>query len=106
MRVLVITKIFPSSLEPLSAPFARLQIEALSRRCNVEVLAAIPHVPLARVVGHPERAARLSRLPARERVGAVDVTYMRQLYVPRVGLAAAVPLYAASLLPHREALRR
>lgn len=106
MRVLVVTKVFPSSLEPLSAPFARLQIEALGRRCHVEVLAAIPHVPFARVLGIPARAAKLSRLPARERLGGVDVTYVRQLYVPRVGLAVAVPLYAASLLPHHEALRR
>jgi teichuronic acid biosynthesis glycosyltransferase TuaC len=30
---------------------------------------------------------------------------VRQLYVPRVGLAVAVPLYLASLLPHRDRLR-
>ncbi|MGH7268978.1 MAG: glycosyltransferase family 4 protein [Polyangiaceae bacterium] len=105
MRVLLITKIFPSSLEPLSAPFNRQQMFELSRRCDVQVLAAIPHVPLAWALSIPKRAAKLVALPARERVHGLDVTYLRQLYVPRVGLASAVPLYLASLLPHRDRLR-
>ncbi len=105
MRVVVTTKIFPSSLEPLSAPFNRMQLGELARSCDLEVLAAIPYVPFSRVLSVPARAARLTRLPARERVHGVDVTYVRQLYVPRVGLSAAVPLYLASLLPHRDRLR-
>ena len=105
MRVVVVTKIFPSSLEPLSAPFNLHQIAELSRRCDLEVLEAIPHVPFARMLSMPERAARLAALPARERVHGIDVTYVRQLYVPRVGLAVAVPLYLASLLPHAKRLR-
>jgi glycosyltransferase involved in cell wall biosynthesis len=109
MRVLVITKIFPNSLEPLSAPFNLQQIGALARRCDVEVLEAIPYLPLARplsgALSAPPRAARLAALPARECVHGVDVTYLRQLYVPRLGLPVAVPLYLASLLPYRERLR-
>jgi glycosyltransferase involved in cell wall biosynthesis len=105
MRVVVVTKIFPSSLEPLSSPFNRQQIGELARRCDVEVLEAIPHVPLARALSVPERAARLAALPRHERVHGIDVTYVRQLYVPRLGLPVAVPLYLASLLPHRERLR-
>ncbi|MGA7122040.1 MAG: glycosyltransferase family 4 protein [Polyangiaceae bacterium] len=105
MRVAVVTKIFPNSLEPLSAPFNRHQIGELARRCEVDVLVAIPHVPFSHVFAVPERAARLAALPARERVHGVDVTYVRQLYVPRVGLPVAVPLYLASLRPHVERLR-
>ncbi|HTQ43935.1 MAG TPA: glycosyltransferase family 4 protein, partial [Polyangiaceae bacterium] len=97
MRVAVVTKIFPSSLEPDSAPFNRQQIAALARTCDVEVLAAIPYVPLAAITGIPARAARLAALPRREHVHGVDVTYVRQLYLPRVGLPIAVPLYRASL---------
>ena len=105
MRVVVLTKIFPSSLEPLSAPFNLRQIAELARRCDVEVLEAIPHMPLSRALSFPARAARLAALPARERVHGIDVTYVRQLYVPRIGLAVAVPLYLASLFPHRSRLR-
>jgi glycosyltransferase involved in cell wall biosynthesis len=105
MRVVVVTKIFPSSLEPLSAPFNRLQLGELARCCDVEVLAAIPYVPFASALDVPARAARLATLPLRERVHGIDVTYVRQLYVPRVGLPVAVPLYLASLHPHRDRLR-
>lgn len=105
MRVVVVTKIFPSSLEPDSSPFNRQQIAELARTCEVEVLVAIPHFPFARTTRLPGRAARLAALPARERVHGIDVTYVRQLYVPRVGLRLAVPLYRRSLAPHREILR-
>jgi glycosyltransferase involved in cell wall biosynthesis len=105
MRVVVVTKIFPSSLEPLSAPFNRLQMTELARSCDLDLLVAIPHVPLAAATGFPARAARLTELPTCERVHGLPVTYVRQLYVPRIGLAAAVPLYLASLLPYRERLR-
>jgi teichuronic acid biosynthesis glycosyltransferase TuaC len=105
MRVAVITKIFPSSLEPLSAPFNRQQIGELARRCDVDVLAAIPYVPLASVTSIPARAAKLAALPTRERLDDVDVTYVRQLYAPRIGLSIALPLYLASLAPHWDRLR-
>jgi glycosyltransferase involved in cell wall biosynthesis len=106
MRVAVVTKIFPSSLEPDSAPFNRQQIAELARTCDVEVLAAIPHFPLAAITKLPARAGRLAALPPRERVHGIDVTYVRQLYLPRVGLPLALPLYLASLSAHREVLRR
>src|SRR5579864_9374184 len=105
MRVAVVTKIFPSSLEPLSAPFNRQQIAELGRRCHVDVLAAIPHVPWSRTLRVPARAARLAALPPHERLYGVDVTYVRQFYLPRIGLPLAVPLYLASLLPHWGSLR-
>lgn len=105
MRVSVVTKIFPSSLEPDSAPFNRQQVAELARTCDVQVLAAIPYFPLAKATRLPARAARLAALPGRERVHGIDVTYVRQLYLPRVGLPVAVPLYRASLAPHRDALR-
>jgi len=106
MRIAVVTKIFPSSLEPDSAPFNRQQIAELARTCDVEVLVAIPHFPFAAITRVPARAARLAALPSRERVHGIDVTYVRQLYIPRVGLPVAVPLYLASLSAHREVLRR
>lgn len=105
MRIAVVTKIFPSSLEPLSAPFNRQQLSELARQCDLEVLEAIPYVPFARMTSTPARAARLAALPAGERVHGIDVTYVRQFYIPRVGLPVAVPLYLLSLLPHRERLR-
>jgi len=105
MRVLAITKIFPNSLELLSSPFNRQQFVELAKLCDLTVLEAIPHVPLARRTGIPERAARLAALPKRERVAGIETHYMRQLYVPRFGTPVALPLYLASLAPFRKLAR-
>jgi glycosyltransferase involved in cell wall biosynthesis len=106
VRVLAITKIFPNGLEPLSSPFNRQQFVELSRMCELSVLEAIPYFPGATLTKQPPRAAKLAALPAREVVHGIETHYLRQLYVPRIGLAVAVPLYLASLLPFRELARR
>jgi teichuronic acid biosynthesis glycosyltransferase TuaC len=105
MRVLAITKIFPNSREPLSAPFNRQQFAELAKLCELTVLAAIPYVPLAGVTRVPARAGKLASLPASERVAGIETHYLRQLYVPKVGLSVAVPLYLASLGPYRRLVR-
>jgi glycosyltransferase involved in cell wall biosynthesis len=105
MRVLAITKIFPNSIEPLSAPFNRQQFAELAKLCDLEVLEAIPWVPGARRLKVPARAAALASLPALEVVAGIPTRYMRQLYVPRIGLPVAVPLYLASLAPYRRMAR-
>ena len=43
MRVLVLTKIFPNSLEPLSSPFNRQQFEALSAAIWQGLTTITPH---------------------------------------------------------------
>lgn len=98
MRVLAVTKIFPNALEPHSAPFNRQQLAALSRRCEVEVLATIPWFPgLAR----DKRA-----IPRREVIDGLTVGHPRTLYLPRVGHALAPALYLASIAPAAAAYRR
>jgi glycosyltransferase involved in cell wall biosynthesis len=109
MRVLVITQLWPNSVEPRSAPFNLQQMKCLARTCDVSVLAALAWVPGAAHLParlRPPRARALAGLPARESIDGVDTHYMRQLYVPRVGVPVAVPLYLASLAPHRALLAR
>jgi glycosyltransferase involved in cell wall biosynthesis len=99
MRVLVVTKIFPNALEPLSAPFNRQQMAALRRRCDVEVLATIPWFPGAGAFARWSSAGRLTAVPARDSIDGVDVAHPRTLYVPRYGHALSAALYAACVLP-------
>jgi glycosyltransferase involved in cell wall biosynthesis len=107
MRVLAITPIFPNRLEPLYGPFNRQQFKALVARGGVElrVLCSVPYVPGAKLVGVPKRAARLAELGESDVIDGFDTRYLRRLYVPAVGVPVAVPLYLASLAPHRELLR-
>lgn len=97
MRVLVLTRIFPNPLEPLSAPFNRQQIAALAARCDVEVLAPVPWFPGARVFGRRLRAGRLADVDRRTRVGDVSVAHPRALYLPVVGAPLATPLLELSI---------
>ncbi len=98
MRVLAITRIFPNAAEPQSAPFNRLQLAALGRRCRVEVIATLPWFPGVGLVGRWSAAASLVRVPRREQIAGLPVVHPRALYLPRLPGAAA-GLYAASLLP-------
>ena len=105
MRVLIVTKIFPNSVEPLSSPFNRQQFAALSRLCEVELLATIPWFPGASMLGRWSAAGRLCSVPSQEQIDGLRVRHPRFAFVPKLGHAFSGPLYAASLastiLPYR-----
>ncbi|MFT3773108.1 MAG: glycosyltransferase [Minicystis sp.] len=110
LRVLVVSRCFPNRLEPLACAFARQQLGCLARVADVEVRSPLPYVPGASLLGDRTRAGRLSRVPLRDRIEGIPVTYPRAAYVPgggRVpGLAALnLPLYMAALLPELAELR-
>jgi glycosyltransferase involved in cell wall biosynthesis len=99
MRVLVLTKIFPNSVEPTSSPFNRQQFAALARSCELELLATIPWFPKAGALQRWTAAGRLARVPAREHIDGLEVRHPRYAYVPKIAQGLSGPLYAASLLP-------
>jgi teichuronic acid biosynthesis glycosyltransferase TuaC len=99
MRVLALTKIFPNELEPLSAPFNRLQFAALARHAEVEVLASIPWFPAASWFGRWSATGRLAAVPEVEQIDGLKVRHPRFAYLPKIGHGIAGPLYAASLAP-------
>jgi glycosyltransferase involved in cell wall biosynthesis len=106
--VLVVTRIFPNAVEPLSCAFQRQQLRALSSRCEIEVLAAIPHVPGLQKVAPDLRVSKLRAVPEHDTIDGIPVSHPRVAYVPGGGsLLAPVngPLYLAGLAPHLRRLR-
>lgn len=99
MRVLIITKIYPNSAEPLSSPFNRQQFSALGRLCETRILATIPWFPGIGAFTRWSPAARLIRVPRREWIDGQCVQHPRFVYLPKWGRGVAGPLYAASLSP-------
>ena len=97
MRVLIMTKIFPNRVEPLSSPFNRRQFVELSKFCDVEVLATIPWFPGAPAFRRWSHAGRLSEVPAEDTIDGLSVQHPRFMLLPKVGHSVAGPLYAASL---------
>src|SRR5580704_12250564 len=105
LRVLVVTRIFPNRVEPYAGAFVRQQLAALARRCDVEVLATIPFLMCAQLLGDRTRVGRLRRVPPRDVVEGIPVVHPRVPYLPGTGRLRAfaplnAPLYLAGLLPH------
>lgn len=108
LRVLVVTRIFPNRIEPLACPFQRKQLAALSRMADVSVLAVVPYVPGASLLGDRMRVGRLRRVPSEDTIDGLRVEHPRAPYVPLAGpLFGGInaPLYLAGLLPRIGALR-
>lgn len=106
MRVLAITKLFPNCADPLASPFNRQQFAHLGRFCELEVWGTIPWFPGASLFGRWSKAARLRKVPSRERISGMNVRHPRFLYVPKLLPGATGYLYAASMLPALAGSRR
>jgi teichuronic acid biosynthesis glycosyltransferase TuaC len=104
LRVLVVTREFPSAVTPFASAFNRQQFAALGKRCDVEVLATIPWFPGARFFRRWTAAGGQREVPEREEIDGLAVMHPRYLYLPRIGRVLGGLLYAASLA--REVLRR
>jgi teichuronic acid biosynthesis glycosyltransferase TuaC len=99
LRVLVITRIFPNAVSPLSSPFNRQQFAALGRLCHVEVMATIPWFPGAHTLRRLTKAPSQRGIPSRDVIDGLEVVHPRILYVPRLGAGLSAALEVGSLLP-------
>jgi glycosyltransferase involved in cell wall biosynthesis len=105
LRVLVVTRCFPNRVEPLACAFARQQLACLGRLADVEVIAPVPYLPGASLLGERTRPGRLAAVPRHEHIDGLPVAHPRAPYLPGASLlpglpALNAPLYAAALLRH------
>jgi len=80
MKLLIITNLFPNSVEPTRGLFNFQQVRGLAKLCDVTVVAPVPWAPAI-------------RLPREERVEGIRVFHPRYLVVP----VLSRPLNALSL---------
>jgi teichuronic acid biosynthesis glycosyltransferase TuaC len=99
MRVLAITKVFPNAIVPLDEPHIRQQYAALSKLCEVEVLASIPWFPGLALMSRYSYAGRVAGAPRHEVIDGLEVYHPRFFQVPKIGVLFQGLFYAASLLP-------
>ncbi len=104
LRVLVVTQIFPNSVDPTFSIFNGLQFAALGRLSELDVLAVIPWFPGVGLLARRSAAGRFAGVPGREHVNGIAVRHPRVLYVPKIPSLSA-GLYAASLWPRVRQLR-
>jgi teichuronic acid biosynthesis glycosyltransferase TuaC len=99
LRVLILTKLFPSSANQHGAAFNRQQFVALSRLCDVQILGLIPWFPGSQFFSHQSDAGRWRAVPSREYIDGLDVHHPRAFFFPRFGHSANPMTFALSLLP-------
>ncbi len=99
MRILVITNVFPNPQAPITGPGIRAQLLAMRSLCDIEVMATIPWFPGVSRLRKYSPHGDPKYIPRTGSLEGIPVQYPRTLYIPRVGLGLAGPLYAASLFP-------
>jgi teichuronic acid biosynthesis glycosyltransferase TuaC len=102
VRVLVLSTVFPNLRRPTYGVFVRERARHVAARCEVQVVAPIPWIPLQRWI-----PGRQYPLPAacEEQLG-FPVYHPRVLSVPAVAKSLDGLLYFHSLLPFLSRLRR
>jgi glycosyltransferase involved in cell wall biosynthesis len=100
LRVLVVTSLFPSNVDPGLAPFNRAQFSALADLADVEVLGVVPWR-----IGRPHVAWCDTRLAREERVDSIPVAHPRYPSIPGLPSLNA-GLMAVSLLRRVAGLAR
>ena len=93
LRVLTFTSLFPNGQHPLHGVFVGERIRALSRLCDLQVVAPVPWAPPTRILG--ERYYSYSRIPREEFHEGLPLKHPRFLVFPKVFKSADGMLMAA-----------
>jgi glycosyltransferase involved in cell wall biosynthesis len=91
MRVLAVTNLFPNAQQPNRGVFNRQQFEALSRHCDLRVVAPLPWQPWSHGLARP--------CPYREEWDGISTLHPLYFYTPWVGRAAYAMWLSLSLRP-------
>ena len=83
LRVLILTKVFPNSVNKTGGPYNRQQFSALSKYCDVTIMGLIPWFPGVGLFSARSEAGRLCAVPRHERIDGVDVSHPRAFFFPR-----------------------
>ncbi len=104
IRVLTFTSLFPNAQQPLHGLFVSERIQALSRLCELQVVAPVPWVPPAPFLS--KRYLQYARIAAKESHKGLEIQHPRFLTIPKLFKAIDGILMALSSLAELIALRR
>jgi len=103
LNVLIATSIFPNSEEVNKGIYIFHQATALSKYCNVKVVAPVPYFP-GRLKS--KTYGLYSRIPKRETIDGLEVMHPRVFITPKFGRYLYGLLYALSLFHIMSGLKR
>ncbi|TFW03108.1 glycosyltransferase family 4 protein, partial [Oxalobacteraceae bacterium OM1] len=102
MRVLCVTTFFPNAADPQRAVFVKNLVQAMRRRCAVDVISPVPYVPPLPPFGHKPEWRAQRAIPYRESIEGIEVRHPRFMVLPHLGWLSGVGYFFGVL----RALRR
>ena len=104
LRVLTFTSLFPNTREPLHGVFVGQRIRALSKLCDLQVVAPVPWTPPTRIFG--DRYFGYSQIQREEFHQDLMVRHPRFFIFPKFLKSSDGVLMAASCLPALKSIRQ
>lgn len=95
LNILVFSSIFPNSQEPNKGIYIFRQTKALSKRCNVTVVAPVPYFPRWL---RSKSFSIYTRIPVKEDIDDLEVLHPRVIVPPKFGRSFYGLFYAAALI--------
>ena len=84
MKLLIVTNLFPSSVEPGRGLFNQQQFLALARHCELRVVSPVPWFPRGRWLRKLRPWSRYAEVPSRETIAGLEVHHPRYLVIPKL----------------------
>ena len=96
LKILTLTTLFPNQRQPIHAVFVRNRIAALSKLCQVKVVAPVPWTPLLKFFSRKHKL--YARVPISEIQNSIEVFHPRYLVIPKFGRSFYGFMYFFSIL--------
>jgi teichuronic acid biosynthesis glycosyltransferase TuaC len=103
LKILSLTSLFPSHLNPVRGVFIKERVRHVAKHHQLQVVAPVPYFPPVRLY---QRWHQYARIRSRERIAGLDVHHPRYLITPRIGMVFYGLLYFLSLYPFLKRLSR
>jgi glycosyltransferase involved in cell wall biosynthesis len=105
-RVLVLTNLYPTPVDPVRGIFVHQMVRQLAKRCDVEVVCPLPWFPRIASGKIFERWQQYAQVPSRYDVDGITVHSPKYFMLPKVSEAIHSALVYLRLAPFVAALRR
>jgi len=84
IKLLLVTNLFPNSMEPNRGIFTYQIVKELREWCDVTVIAPIPWFPQTKLLKYFTNWYQLSKIPKYERIDGIEVYHPRYVVIPKI----------------------
>lgn len=85
MKILMVTDVFPNSVQPNFGTFSLERLKSLKKRAEVKVFAPVPYFPSMPFLKFFKRWYGYTKIKENERALETDVFHPRRIVIPKIG---------------------